>query len=91
MMLPIRFVAEAFGAAVGWNGDTATATVAAGDTVITVRIGEKQIFVNGAAVPLDTAAFIEGGRTYLPVRAVAAALGAAVAWDGETATATLMK
>mgnify|MGYP004508544235 FL=1 len=91
MMLPIRFVAEAFGAAVGWDGDTATATVAAGDTVITVRIGEKQILVNGAAVPLDTAAFIEGGRTYLPVRAVADALGAAVGWDGDTATATLTK
>ena len=91
MMLPIRFVAEAFGAAVGWDGDTATATVAAGDTVITVRIGEKQIFVNGNAVPLDTAAFIEGGRTYLPVRAVADALGAAVGWDGDTATATLTK
>ena len=91
MMLPIRFVAEAFGAAVGWDGDTATATVAAGDTVITVRIGEKQIFVNGNAVPLDTAAFIEGERTYLPVRAVADALGAAVGWDGDTATATLTK
>ena len=91
MMLPIRFVAEAFGAAVGWDGDTATATVAAGDTVITVRIGEKQIFVNGNAVPLDTAAFIEGGRTYLPVRAVADELGAAVGWDGDTATATLTK
>lgn len=91
MMLPIRFVAEAFGAAVGWDGDAATATVAAGETVITVRIGEKQIFVNGAAVPLDTAAFIEGGRTYLPVRAVADALGAAVGWDGDTATATLTK
>ena len=91
MMLPIRFVAEAFGAAVGWDGDTATAIVAAGDTVITVRIGEKQIFVNGNAVPLDTAAFIEGGRTYLPVRAVADALGAAVGWDGDTATATLTK
>ena len=91
MMLPIRFVAEAFGAAVGWDGDTATATVAAGDTVITVRIGEKQILANGAAVPLDTAAFIEGGRTYLPVRAVADALGAEVGWDGDTATATLTK
>lgn len=91
MMLPIRFVAEAFGAAVGWNGDTATATVAAGDTVVTVQIGAGQIFVNGAAVPLDTAAFIEGGRTYLPVRAIADALGAAVEWDGDTATATLTR
>lgn len=91
MMLPIRFVAEAFGAAVGWNGDTATATVAAGDTVITVQIGAGQIFVNGNAVPLDTAAFIEGGRTYLPVRAIAGALGAAVEWDGDTATATLTR
>ena len=91
MMLPIRFVAEAFGAAVGWNGETATATVAAGDTVITVQIGAGQMLVSGVSVPLDTAAFIEGGRTYLPVRAVADALGAAVGWDGDTATATLMK
>ena len=56
-----------------------------------MRIGEKQILANGVAVPLDTAAFIEGGRTYLPVRAIADALGAAVAWDGDTATATLTK
>ena len=47
--------------------------------------------MNGAAVPLDTAAFIEGGRTYLPVRAIADALGAAVEWDGDTATATLTR
>lgn len=91
MMLPIRFVAEALGAAVGWDKETATATVAAKGAVITVRIGDAQLLVNGAPVALDTAAFIEGGRTYLPVRAVSDALGAAVTWDGATATATLTK
>ena len=56
-----------------------------------MQIGAGQMLVDGVAVPLDTAAFIEGGRTYLPVRAIADALGATVAWDGDTATATLTK
>lgn len=91
MMLPIRFVAEAFGAAVGWDAATATATVATADTVITVRIDASEICVNGCAAPLDSAAFLADGRAYLPVRAIADALGATVSWDDGTGTATLTK
>ncbi len=91
MMLPVRFVAEAFGAAVGWDASTSTATVAAGERVITVTVGKNEATVNGKALPLDCPAFIEGGRTYLPVRVIADALGAEVGWDAATATATLTK
>ncbi len=90
-MLPVRFVAEAFGATVGWDGATSTATVKTSDVEIKITIGAKEAVVNGKTVALDAPAFIENSRTYMPVRFVAENLGATVAWDGTTSTATLTK
>ncbi len=90
-MLPVRFVAEAFGATVGWDGATSTATVTAEGVNIRITIGATTAEINGETVTLDAPAFIENSRTYLPVRVVAEALGATVAWDGATSTATLTK
>lgn len=45
----------------------------------------------GKTVALDSPAFIENSRTYLPVRFLAEAFGAKVAWDGASSTATLIK
>ena len=90
-MLPVRFVAEAFGAKVGWDGATSTATVTTADVEIKIVIGSNVAYINGAEVALDAPAFIENGRTYMPVRFVAENLGATVGWDGATSTATLTK
>ncbi|MBQ9429547.1 MAG: family 43 glycosylhydrolase [Clostridia bacterium] len=93
-MLPVRFLAESFGAAVGWDGATSTATVTGKDgRMITIQIGAPWLTVDGQTVPLDSPAYIDGAtnRTYLPVRAIAEALGATVDWNGETSTATLCK
>ena len=90
-MLPVRFVAEAFGAEVGWDGATSTATVKTETVEIKITIGAKVAYVNGKEVALDAPAFIESSRTYMPVRFVAENLGATVGWDGATSTATLTK
>lgn len=90
-MLPVRFVADSFGAVVLWNGATSTATVKTDDVEIKIVINSPVAFVNGEDILLDSPAFIENGRTYLPVRFVADKLGATVAWDGATSTATLTK
>ncbi len=90
-MLPVRFVAESLGATVGWDGTTSTVTVKTETTSIEIVIGKATAKVNGAEVKLDSPAFIEKSRTYLPVRFVAENLGAEVAWDGATSTATLTK
>ena len=42
-------------------------------------------------LPLDAPAFIEDGRTYLPVRFVAENLGATVTWNGDTQTVTITR
>lgn len=93
-MLPARFVAESFGAAVSWDGAASTAKFTAKDgTVISIRIGAAQSTVGGKTVALDTPAYIDpaSGRTYLPVRFLAEALGVFVVWNGETSTAYLIQ
>ena len=90
-MLPVRYVAEALGAAIAWDGATSTATLTTADTEIKITVGASEAVVNGQAVKLDSPAFIENSRTYMPVRFVAETLGATVAWDAATSTATITK
>ncbi|MBR5012185.1 MAG: copper amine oxidase N-terminal domain-containing protein, partial [Clostridia bacterium] len=90
-MLPVRFVAEAFGATVAWDGATSTAIIKNDEVEIKITIGAKEAVVNGKIIALDVPAFIENSRTYMPVRFIAENLGATVTWDGATSTATLLK
>lgn len=90
-MLPVRFVAENLGGTVGWDGATSSVTIQGSGIDIAIKVGASTASINGKTVTLDAPAFIESGRTYLPVRVVAEAMGAAVAWDGATSTATLTK
>ena len=46
------------------------------------------IIVNGKKVSSE-GAFIENGTTYVPIRIVSEALGAAVGWDGEANALTI--
>jgi hypothetical protein len=48
-----------------------------------------KVLVNGQAVESDVPAVVLDGRTLLPVRAVAQALGVSVSWDQGTYTATV--
>ncbi|MBQ6614419.1 MAG: copper amine oxidase N-terminal domain-containing protein [Clostridia bacterium] len=93
-LLPVRFLAENLGAEVTWNDATKTATLKTSDITIDVTINAKSMKVNGADVALDSPAIIESGRTYLPLRAIANALGVSnddIYWDGATSTATFYK
>lgn len=96
-MLPVRFLANAFGVSddgILWDGATSTATLKNATTTIVIKIGAPSMTVNGQTVALDSPALIEHSRTYLPVRAIANALGVTdnnISWDEKTNTATLVK
>ena len=90
-MLPIRIVAESLSGTVTWNGELQRVTIQKGADVILITIGADTAYVNGTAVKLDAAAFVENGRTYLPLRFVSETLGAQVAWNEAEKTVTITK
>ena len=90
--LPIRYVAEALGVSednIIWNAATKTVTIMKGNRIAAMTIGSSVVTVNGTAIQMDTKAMIKDGRTVLPVRYVAQALGAQIDWNAETRTVTV--
>ena len=89
-MLPARFVAEALGGVVTWDEVNQKVTIVKGEDTIEIFIGEPFAVVNGEPVELDSPAFIENDRTYLPIRFIAENMGATVTWDGVAKTVTII-
>lgn len=91
-MLPIRFVAEALGAEVIWKQTEPDKVVIKKDDIeIIITLGSDTTLVNGKKVSLDSPAFAENSRTYLPLRFVAENLGANVEWVQETQQVIITK
>ena len=61
------------------------------ETMIKLEIGSEKATVNDETKILDVPAFTEQGRTFLPIRFVAEALGANVNWDAATKTVVIWK
>ncbi|HWQ21820.1 MAG TPA: extracellular solute-binding protein, partial [Clostridia bacterium] len=80
-LVPLRFITEAMGAALGWEAATRTANIALGDNKIALTIGKTVAKVNGYEVALDAPAAIINGKTVVPLRFVAESMGATTAWN----------
>lgn len=76
-MVPVRAVAEALDCTVEWV-EPNEVRISSGDNVIQMYIGQTNYQVNGVEKQLDVTPFIEDGRTMVPVRFIAEALGATV-------------
>ncbi len=79
--VPLRFVGEALGAEVIWNGDTRQVTYVTDSRQILLTVGQKDVLVGGQSLAMDAAPMIINGRTMVPVRFVGQWLGAIVKWD----------
>ena len=83
-MLPARFIGEGIGAEVLWDGEKREVTVSKDDIVIRIYIDSDMAYVNDKEEKLDSPAFIENDRTYIPLRFIAENFGADVIWDSES-------
>ncbi|MBQ1220483.1 MAG: copper amine oxidase N-terminal domain-containing protein, partial [Peptococcaceae bacterium] len=72
-MVPIRVIIESLGGAADWDEATRTVTLTIGGQVLRMVIDE---IIGG----FDAAPMIMNGRTYVPVRYIAEAVGAQVEW-----------
>ena len=85
--VPVRHLSYALGVSengISWDSKTQKVGIAKADTNITLTIGSKTMLVNKEIVLMDVPPEIAEGRTMLPARWVAEALGAEVEWDGNT-------
>jgi len=91
--MPLRFVAKAAGVAdtnIMWNEADQSVVLIKGDRVVKLVIGSNNMLINGISFAMDVAPeLVDPGRTMLPVRWVAQALGCDVQWDEATQSVTV--
>ena len=83
-LVPLRFIIEAIGGDVQWDGDTRVVTVNSKGKNIILPIDSKKITVDGKEIAIDQAAIIKCDRTYVPIRFVAENLGMNVNYINES-------
>lgn len=89
-MLPLRAVSEALGATVNWNEESQSISILSGSRIISMKIGEKTMYVNGTPIPMNTAPEISNSRAFIPVRYMANAFGIKnVEWDEKSSSIIL--
>lgn len=88
-MIPFRALLEWMGAEILWTPEEQTVEARRRCYTFLLRVGQREAIVNGEQVLMDVPAVVRGDRTYVPLRFVAEALGAAVGWDAATSTATI--
>ena len=88
-LVPLRGVLEAMGIEVDWNNEAKSVTAKRGLDSAYFVIGDTNLITNGGTVTLDVAPEIINGSTMIPLRAIAEAFGAVVAWDGEAKIVTI--
>jgi len=85
-MVPVRAIFEAFNMEVAWHSSERKVTATKEGLVIELWIGSTVTQVNGQEVVIDSQAYIDNGRTMVPLRFIAESTGAHVTWDGQTRT-----
>jgi rhodanese-related sulfurtransferase len=86
-MLPIRYLAEALGAKVGWNAGIQEVAIYLQFIEIKLQIGKADALINGKKIAIDASndkvkpVIVPPGRTLLPLRFVAESLQCQVDWN----------
>jgi hypothetical protein len=89
--VPIRVIAETFGAEVSWNGNDQTVSIKLDNVNMTLKINSNVVYMNDKKIELDTNILIKNDRTCVPLRFITEMLGAEVDWNVESSMITVMK
>lgn len=80
-LVPLRFIAESFGAEVDWDGESKTAIIKTKNGTIKMPLDSKEYTINDNKYTLDVPAQVINDRTMVPVRVISESLGKTVYWD----------
>ncbi len=90
-ILPLRFIGEALGAVVGWDGATKTVTYRLNGRTVKLTVGQRTADIDGVVRELDVPVQMINGRTLVPLRFISEALGARVVWNAPTKTVKISR
>ena len=83
-LVPLRFVTEALGGAVEWDGAQNKVTIIRGQNMMVFQLGQKDYLADGARKTAEVAAELKNERTMVPLRVLTEYLGWKVTWDQNT-------
>lgn len=83
-MTPFRHLIEKAGGTVDWANLTKTVTAKTEGKDILLQIGDKTAKINSLSVTLETAPYIDRGRTIVPLSFMSDALNVSIEFDKET-------
>ncbi|NTU60883.1 MAG: PQQ-binding-like beta-propeller repeat protein, partial [Caldiserica bacterium] len=83
-MVPLRFIAEAFGCKVGWNGSEKKITITRGSFEMMLWMDKTTAKVNGQSKTMKAPPTSVKGSTLVPLRFIAEAFGATVNFNSKT-------
>lgn len=89
-MLPLRSVVENMGGTVDWNAASQKITLKYNGSTVTMTLGSKTAYANGAAKSMSVAPFTDNGRTYVWLRSLEFFSGVTVGWRADTRQATVV-
>jgi hypothetical protein len=84
VMIPLRFIGEAFGATVEWEPVLKIVRLQLGSTIIYLQMGYNYASVNGKKIVLQGLPSIISGTTMVPIRFISEAFNAQVTWIAAT-------
>lgn len=79
--VPLRFIAEHYGADVTWDKNSKTILIKGPSGTLRMSIGDNRMYVNGRTVKMDAAPVLYQNRAFVPIRAVSEGLDKHVFWD----------
>lgn len=80
-MVPMRFIAEAFGAYVTWDAQKRQVRIQNTDTDLLLTVDSTDYTLNGKSNTTDAAAEIKNDRTFVPIRMVAESMNKKVDYN----------
>lgn len=88
-LVEFRSIFEALDYEIFWDSKNSTITCNNASTTLKLKIGDKNVYINGNLLTLEVAPKVIKGRTVVPLRFVGEASGKRVDWYEKTRTITI--
>jgi hypothetical protein len=83
VLVPLRAIAEIFGADILWKPETKKVSISLRSISILLTVGNQEAVLNGKQINLDSPPVINNGRVMVPLRIISEAFQSEIEWNQE--------